>query len=211
MEEVRPEPAEGEFMHPQFAGVQHCGSMARALETERGHAFKWAVRTRYDLEMLDDAASLGSLPSWGIWKDAARAPLLALHKGNARCKKMSCMPQDVFWVARYDRGLGAKASHSMAPAFEGKYDHCQPFPTAAADDAVCTRDARDVFEAVMFSPWLERRLPMYVVTAAWRLHGDVGRPREVPAGRPGEALRRVAHPAGARRHPDREAAAGAGD
>ena len=151
--------AEDSWVHPQFMGLRHCGVIARKLEEQRGVPFSYAVRIRYDLNMHFE-----SVPSWPIWS-SREADLLAFGKSN-RCAEMSCLPQDVFFVARRSAaiatwaGRGARqacADGSVACAFEGEY--------WAPAIAFATHDFRDQFEAAVFSPWFQKGANMFTILA----------------------------------------------
>lgn len=153
-------PAEGAYFHPQFAGIAHCGELARSLEQERGRLFAFAIRIRYDLQLWPNA--LDAMPSWPIWHENAEAPVLAFGK-KYRCNDMRCLPQDVFFVSRFEPGLQGCDAPSVACGFAGLY-------TQAGRMDITTGDVRDSFEAALFGPWLRSAQPMYVVwTREWCL------------------------------------------
>jgi hypothetical protein len=148
----------GSWVHPQFMGVRHCGIIARKLEEQRGVPFSYAVRIRYDLNMHFE-----SVPLWPIWS-SREADLLAFGKSN-RCAEMSCLPQDVFFVARRSDAIATWAGRgvrqactdgSVACAFEGEY---------WAPNAFATHDFRDQFEATVFSPWFQKGASMFTIWA----------------------------------------------
>ena len=146
------------WTHPQFMGMRQCGIIARRLEQQRGAPLSYAVRIRYDLNMHFE-----SVPSWPIWS-SYEADLLAFGKSN-RCAEMSCVPQDVFFVARRSAAIATWAGRgvrqactdgSVACAFEGEY---------WTPNALATHDFRDQFEAAVFSPWFQKGANMFTVWA----------------------------------------------
>ena len=150
-------PAEGAYFHPQFAGIAHCGELARSLEQERGRLFAFAIRIRYDLQLWPSA--LDALPSWPIWHEYAEASVLAFGKKH-RCNDMRCLPQDVFFVSRFEPDLQGCDAPSVACGFAGLY-------TQAGRMDITSGDVRDSFEAALFGPWLQSAQPMYVVWTRW--------------------------------------------
>lgn len=146
------------WVHPQFMGMRHCGIIARKLEEQRGVPLSYAVRMRYDLNMHFE-----SVPLWPIWS-SHEADLLAFGKSN-RCAEMSCLPQDVFFVARRSTAIATWAGRgacqactdgSVACTFEGDY---------WATTTFATHDIRDHFEATAFSPWFQKGANMFTIWA----------------------------------------------
>ena len=191
--------ANDSWIHPQLLGVRHCGIIARKLEKQRGAPLKFAVRMRYDLNLHFE-----SVPLWPIWF-SHEADLLAFGKSN-RCTEMSCMPQDVFFVARRnpavttwsESGAQACTDGSVACAFEGEYRASMVFTT---------RDLRDQFEAALFSPWFHKGASMFTI---WQCATPPCSMHELPCSEKGWCLEDAGTVVGPRSRTVNETCAGMG-
>jgi len=103
-------------LHPQFLGIESCGHLILKEEIQRGRAYDFSVRMRYDLQFRDNLeawelkkayrAQLHSfarlVPAWPIWK--TNSPIqIALFQKHYKLRTdniQRCLPQDVFFVAR---------------------------------------------------------------------------------------------------------------
>ena len=102
-----------------FTGIAHCGQLIERAAIERGDAFAFALRMRYDL-LLEPRLG-AAITAWPIWH-ARSAPMLTLSKfasenGTSthglqlhgcpwQLPARRCLPQDVFFVVRRSELLG---------------------------------------------------------------------------------------------------------
>jgi len=127
---------EREALHSQFLGIEACGRLIARQEENRGAAFDFSVRMRYDLTFRDNLdpwelkeafpSQLHSfsrlLPAWPIWDAKSQVQILLFQKHyKFRSDNIQrCLPQDVFCLARA-APVASALGHTAAWPFQGNH------------------------------------------------------------------------------------------